>query len=58
MTERIPYAQTVALIRELRRTWRISADAYHDDPHALTRVLNDNDGAAARMRAHRAKDQP
>ena len=52
----IPYLQAVAEIRTLRRQWRRSADAYRDNPFALTRLLNDNDAAAERMRALRAKE--
>lgn len=58
MTEPITYEHTVDLVRELRRMWRRSDDEYRDDPQALTRLLNDNDGAAARMRTRRAKDRP
>lgn len=50
------YQQTVAEIRRLRWQWRRSDDAYRDNPLALTRLLNDNDAAAERMRALRAKE--
>lgn len=51
-----PYPQIVAEIRDLRRQWRRSDVAYRDNPLALTRLLNDNDAAADRMRALRAKE--
>lgn len=48
------YAETVATIRELRKQWTRSANAYCAEPFAGTRAFNDSDQARERMRASRA----